>query len=279
MNRCLPLLCATLCLLPLACAAPRHECSAPTIRHYHHACITAVFRDASIRDVMGTIAREAHRTIRVVAGIEERVSVDFRGCPWRLAAEIAAMSAGCTVREDDAGLVVRRAGPVTIEFDHADLAQAIRTLAAYGDCDVTFVPEVKGEVSTGFLNWEWRSALDSLATRAGGRAFSEGFGHVVVAPDAQVMQKRMAPKVFSLGSTRPSHAGMAGSSLPDPAKGIGLVEGLCYMLTRADASSTPAQTLGQLEYNGEANSVLVVDTPAVQDRIGHLLAELGCEVK
>lgn len=273
------LLCASVCLLPLSCATPRHECSAPFVGHYHHACITAEFRGASIRDVMDAISRDAHRTIRVTAGIEERVSVDYRGCPWRLAAEIAAMSAGCTVREDEVGLVVRRAGPVTIEFDRADLAQAIRTLAANGDCDVAFLPEVKGNVSTGFLNWEWRAALDSLAARAGGRAFPEGFGHMVVAPDAQVMQKRMESKVFNLGSIRPAPGGVAGGSLPDPAKGIGLVEGLCYMLTRADASSTPAQTLGRLEYNGEANSILVVDTPAVLDRIGRVLAELGGEVK
>ncbi len=286
MNRWLLLLCASVCLLPLACAHPRHECSAPFVRHYHHASITSTFRDASIRDVMEAISTEAHRTIVVEAGIVDRVSVDFRGCPWRLAAEIAAMSARCTVRETEAGLLVRRPGPVTLEFAQADLAQAIRTLAAYGDCEVAFVPEVKGQVSTGFVNWEWRQALEALAARAGGHVFQEGFGHLVVAaPSPEVTQGRMGAKNFNLGSIRPaewheariSGNGVGGPPLRGPAEGITLVEALRYMLTRADNSAPPRRTLGRLDYFRDGNVLIVVDTPAVLDRIGRLIAELDVE--
>ena len=269
-----------LCLLPLSCASPRHQCAAPFARHHHHACVTADFRDTSLRVVLERISAEARREIVLAPGIEDRVSVDYRGCPWRLAAEIAAMSAGCVVREDGIRLLVRRPEPLTIEFVHADLAQAVRTLAAHGDYEADVAPEVKGEVSKAFVNWQWSAALEALAKESGHAVTQEGFDRIVVGPDTQ-LQLRMETRVFQLGSLRPAESFKAwirtngvGSPLNDPAKGITLVEALEYMLTRRVGAAPSAKTLGRLDYFKDGNAIVVVDTPAVLDRIGGLIEEL-----
>ncbi|GEM_PF-4491519 len=273
------LLCASIWLPPLSCASPRHQCAAPMVRHHHHACVTAEFRDTSLRVVLERISLEARREIVLAPGIEDRVSVDYRGCPWRLAAEIAAMSAGCVVREDGIRLLVRRPEPVTLAFVHTDLAEAIRTLAAHGDYEAAVAQDVKGEVSLAFVKWQWNAALSKLVRETGYGMVQEGFDCLVVGRDTQ---PRMEARVFPLGALRPPewleayiHTDhMGGRPLRDPAQGINLVEALRYMLTRhVDAAESP-KTLGRLDYVREGNQIVVVDTPAVLDRIGGLIGEL-----
>ncbi len=141
--------------------------------------ITAEFRQASIREVLDWIANRVGKTIVVEAGIEDKISVNFRDLHYVQAVEVVADLARCVTRQVGDRIVVEKPPRVTMEFKGADPGEVIRLLAKQAGWNVVIAPDVKGEVTMRFTDVPSMRALQAVVKTLGYTLVEEDGGKVI----------------------------------------------------------------------------------------------------
>lgn len=237
--------------------------------------------DAPLADVLKKIADRAGVNIVLAPGIDETVSVELKGVAWRLALQVVAERANCTIVDQAANLIrVEQPIPVEFNFQGADVKSVIDAIANLSGASIVVGPRVEGEVYLRVKDVPWRAALETVAKTMGAVVIEEGYGIFrVVHPDS--LQAQLESRIFPIRYLRPAPNYRPVIESPyaqreqETAAAGGGEDGDDFSLVRALRSAlSPA---GKLSYFRRNNTVLVKDIPPVLDEIDRMIKELDVE--
>jgi type IV pilus assembly protein PilQ len=231
-----------------------------------------------LEDVLKMIRDKSGANILLAPNTTGRVTLTFRGVPWREALELVAENAGCIVQESR-GRVFKVEKPVnvTYSFDDADIRQVITAIAQAGGANVVIAPDVQGVVSLELKERPWRDALDNVVKTLGYHLVEEERGILRIVSSASLIEQ-LETKVIELRYLRPKAqyvatiktdfaVGKPKEPANDPNKDFPLLDALRKHLSKN----------GQLDYFDRQNAIFVKDTKPVLDRITSVVERLDIE--
>ncbi|MBL4850069.1 MAG: hypothetical protein JKY65_31455 [Planctomycetes bacterium] len=144
--------------------------------------------DANLADVMSEIGRQTGTTIQVAPGVEETLTLNLVGIPWRKTVEVIAKMTRCQVREVRPGLLLlEQLALVTTTLEGAPIAVACQSIAESAGIDVVLGPGVTGTVRLDVMELQGLKVLRLLARSAG--------AHLQVADGVVLITKGPLPKL------------------------------------------------------------------------------------
>ncbi len=231
-----------------------------------------------IEDCLKLIRDKSGANILLARGVDAKVTLTFRGVPWREALDLVAENGGCVVVETRGRVFkVERPEPVTYTFNDTDIRQVISAIAQKGGANVVIAPDVTGLVTLELKERPWRDALDSVVKTLGYHVVEEerGILRIVTAAalieqlETKVLQLRyLRPKAQYVATIKTDFAvGKPKEPANDPNKDFPLLDALRKHLSKN----------GQLDYFDKQNAIFVKDTKPVLDRITEVVERLDIE--
>ena len=245
--------------------------------------VTLEVKDQPLQDVIKHIAEASGINILLGNGIDEKVTITLNQVPWRVALDLVAERAGCSLAQKAVNVIqVVQPQPVTFNFTGADIKAVIDAIAKVSGASIVVAPEVEGSVHLRVTNVPWRAALDTVVKTLGYVVVEDGYNiYRVVHPSS--LEQQMVTRVFPVKYLRPPprytpkidtvYADLAqkeqqgGGSLEDPGRNFTLVRAL-----RGALSAN-----GKLDYFERNNTLVVKDTQPVVSEIERMLAEIDVE--
>ncbi len=244
--------------------------------------VTIDVKDQPLKDVVRHLASASGINIILGNGIDERVSVTLNKVPWRVALEIVAEKAGCSLVEKSANVIqVVQPQPVTFDFSSEDIKVVIDAIAKVSGASIVVAPEVEGKVHLRLTNVPWRAALDTVAKTLGYVVVEDGYDiYRVVHPSS--LEKQMETRVFQVKYLRPpprytpkietiyadaSQTQQVSTAGGDPNANFSLLRALRGALSPS----------GSLDYFATNNTLVVKDIPPVVAEVERMMAEIDVE--
>lgn len=231
-----------------------------------------------IEDVLKLIRDKSGANILLAPGVSAKVTLTFRGVPWREALELVAENAGCIV-EETRGRVFKVEKPelVSYTFDNEDIRLAIQAIAQKGGANVVIAPDVQGLVTAELKNRPWRDALDNVVKTLGYHVVEEERGILRIVTST-ALTEQLETKVVELRYLRPKAqyvatiktdfaVGKPAEPANDPNKDFPLLDALRKHLSKN----------GELDYFDRQNAIFIKDTKPVLDRITSVIERLDIE--
>lgn len=234
--------------------------------------------DRPIEDVLKVIRDKSGANILLAPGVDARVSMAFKGVPWREALYLVAENAGCVVEERRGRVfMVSKPERVSFEFDDEDIRKAIQAIATQANANIVIAPDVKGLVTAKLVNRPWRDALDNVAKTLGFHVVEEDHGVLRIVSSAALIEQ-LETKVVELRYLRPKSqyvatiktdfaVGKPKEPANDPNADFPLLGAL-----RKHLSAN-----GQLDYFDKQNAIFIKDTKPVLDRVTEVIERLDVE--
>ena len=236
--------------------------------------ITLSVTSQPLEQVVQEIARRAKVNIIVAEGVSETVTVELSDVPWRVALEIIAEKAGCSIEEKASNVLrIVQPQPVTFNFTGADVKTVIDAIAKVSGASIVTAPNVEGNVHLRITNVPWRHALDTVAKTLGYVVVEDGYNiYRVVHPSS--LDTQMVSKVFQVKYLRPSprYRPKIDTLYADSSSQAKTGE-FPLITTLKNALSGN----GKLDYFDRNNTILVKDIPPVVAEIERMLAEIDVE--
>ena len=241
--------------------------------------VTLTVKDQPLEDVIKHIQEASGVNLILAEGIDEKVTLNLVQVEWRIALEIAAEAAGCTLVEKSSNVIkITQPQPVTFNFTGADIKTVIDAIAKVSGASIVTAPNVEGSVHLRITNVPWRTALDTVVKTLGYVVVEDGYNIFrVVHPSS--LQEQMITRVFQVKYLRPpprytpnirteyAEGRAAANTNFDPEKDFTLITALRGALSPN----------GTLNYFVRNNTVVVKDIPPVVAEIERMLAEIDVE--
>jgi len=160
--------------------------------------VTLQVKDQPIEDVIKHIQEASGVNIILADGVSENVTLELNQVPWRVALDIVAEKAGCSLVQKAANVIkVEQPQPVTFEFVGADVKVVIDSIAKVSGASIVVAPQVEGSVHLRITNVPWRAALDTVVKTLGFVVVEDGYNiYRVVHPSS--LQEQMVTRVFQV---------------------------------------------------------------------------------
>lgn len=240
-----------------------------------------------IEDILKLIKDKSGANILLAPGVEAKVTLSFRGVPWREALELVAENAGCVVVETRGRVFkVERPEPVNFSFNDADIRQVIQAIAQKGAANVVIAPDVTGLVTLELKDRPWRDALDSVVKTLGYHVVEEERGILRIVTAAALVEQ-LETRVIQMRYLRPKPAYTAviksDFAVGGPTKNQGQQsqqdpeKELTKTFPLLDALRKQLSKNGQIDYFDKQNAIFVKDTKPVLDRIQEVVERLDIE--
>ena len=249
--------------------------------------VTLEVKDQPIEDVIKHIAEASGSNIILGQGIDEKVTLTLKQVPWRVALDIVAEKAGCSLVQKAANVIqVVQPQPVTFNFTGADIKVVIDAIAKVSGASIVVAPQVEGSVYLRVTNVPWRAALETVVKTLGYVMVEDGYNiYRVVHPSS--LEQQLVTRVFPVKYLRPpprytpridtvyadslenqqQQQQQGGASQEDPGRNFTLVRALRGALSPN----------GKLDYFERNNTLVVKDTSPVVNEIERMLAEIDVE--
>lgn len=241
--------------------------------------VTLQVKDQPIEDVIKHIQEASGVNIILDDGISEKVTLELNQVPWRVALEIVAEKAGCSLVQKAANVIkVEQPQPVTFNFTGADVKTVIDAIAKVSGASIVVSPQVEGSVHLRITNVPWRAALDTVVKTLGFVVVEDGYNiYRVVHPSS--LEQQMVTRVFQVKYLRPpprytpkietvyADAAQQAAASADPNKDFALLTALRGALSKN----------GKLDYFARNNTLVVKDIPPVVAEMERMLAEIDVE--
>lgn len=239
-----------------------------------------------IEDILKLIKDKSGANILLAPGVEAKVTLSFRGVPWREALELVAENAGCVVVETRGRVFkVERPEPVNFSFNDADIRQVIQAIAQKGAANVVIAPDVTGLVTLELKDRPWRDALDSVVKTLGYHVVEEERGILRIVTSAALVEQ-LETRVIQMRYLRPKPAytaiiksdfAVGGPSKNQQQTSQDPEKELTKTFPLLDALRKQLSKNGQIDYFDKQNAIFVKDTKPVLDRITEVVERLDIE--
>lgn len=236
--------------------------------------------DQPLGDVLRHIQDAAEVNIILAEGIEEKITLVLKQVPWRIALEIVAEKAGCSLVQKATNVIrVEQPQPVTFNFTGADIKTVIDAIAKVSGASIVTAPEVEGAVHLRITDVPWRTALETVVKTLGFVVVEDGYNiYRVVHPTS--LESQMVTKVMQVKYLRPPprYQPKIQTQYADSATTTAAAEGESgetFSLIKALRGGLSEK--GSLEYFSRHNTIVVKDVPPSVAAIERMLAEIDIE--
>ncbi len=240
-----------------------------------------------IEDVLKLIRDKSGANILLAPGVDAKVTLTFRGVPWREALDLVAENAGCVVIETR-GRVFKVEKPTTVNysFSDEDIRKVITAIAQQAGANVVIAPDVQGVVTLDLKDRPWRDALDNVVKTLGYHVVEEERGILRIVTTASLVEQ-LETRVVQMRYLRPrapytatikTDFAVGGpqknqnqANQQDPQKEFDKTFPLL------DALRKQLSKNGQLDYFDKQNAIFIKDTKPVIDRVAEIVERLDIE--
>jgi type IV pilus assembly protein PilQ len=242
--------------------------------------LTLRLKDRDLRDVVKSIRSKANVNIIMDAGIEKTVTIDLQDVHWRQALDLVAEQAECVVTEIEGGVLKVEMPPrITFAFENADIQKVIETIAKISGANIVVAPEVKGNITLRLKNIPWRDTLDAAVKTLGFVVVEEGRGILRVVPPSNIQQD-LVFEAIPLRFVRPRSTYVpfiSSEYIENRSANQKLQKGEIEFTLYDSLKKLITPNVGELNYDGEQNVLLLRDTRPVVEEIKRIVGMIDIE--
>lgn len=250
--------------------------------------VTMRAQDRDLRNVISEFMRKTSGvTVIIDPEIEEDVTIEIDRLDWLDALRVIAEAANCKLVQKSARLFYLTQPPrVFMQFDNADLSTIVTMIGEIANRNIVMSPQQNQKVSFRLQNVDWWEALHIVVKQAGLIAIRETDDIVRIVTKEQLADD-ISMRVYPLNYLHPPsdyHAVASGSTSGGEGASIfagsssevgGLAGFTILTALKAIIQSYPGG--GSVEYNKEANALMVFATAKSHEEIKNLLTTVDIE--